>query len=181
MAIEIHTNLTWFDAALALIIGIIGSLVAAYLFSRVLGWLTKTSTAWAERSRSSAQARISKFNRELAQIEAFKADTTRFVGWTAMMIARGIAAAMLAIFVCVGAAAMQTIYSTEKLTAKIDPTYVWNEANANFTVVFALGVATGCFVFAMTRLTKLVQYSNLDRRKKLIEEQIAQLSSRWGL
>ena len=181
MSIDMNTNLTWTDAALALLIGVIGSLIAAYLFSHVPRWTTKASTAWAERSKSAAELRILSFKRELAQIDAFKEDVTRFVGWTAMMLARGVAAATLAVMTTAGAVALQTIYSVEKLTAKIDPNYAWNETSGSSLVLFALGLSTGCFVFALTRLTKLIQYSNLDRRWKFIEEQIAVLSSRWGL
>jgi len=174
-----QTNLTWLDVLGSLLLGVIGSLIAAYLFKHSPPWFTKASTLWAERSKASAVAQVEKLTLELRFISELQTNTTLLVGWSSAMLARLIVYVALSLSMVVATVGLGVSVLVEqalsiahpfepKLTAQwITPAFL---AGAGF--VFARGFWIGLWLLA---------YSNLEARKTLLDLQIVKLCERWSL
>jgi hypothetical protein len=98
--------MTWADGALALALGILGSMLAAYFYSHAARLAAAIVAKWAERSDRAARARLAKLKEHLSEVEELKHDLIKFVGWMGASIADMIyKLAMMMVFVVLASAA----------------------------------------------------------------------------
>jgi hypothetical protein len=76
-----NITMTWGDVVLSLAVGVVGSLVAAYLFVRLPRFWNACAQWLARRSQKSALRRMKKLRAELGQVKRFRSDPTKYYGW----------------------------------------------------------------------------------------------------
>jgi hypothetical protein len=176
-----NITLTWADNALTLAVGVIGALIAAYLWARWPRWSSRTLTWWAERSDKSARRRLERLKGELKLVSRFQAEPAQYMGWLArnantiaMCILVIIINLTLSIVVVVGRVA-------DKIMLKVDPVHVLmvDPREARLATYMALGMTMVLTVVVTVLSQRVLRYSNLGRRQTFIEDQISQLQRRF--
>jgi uncharacterized membrane protein YeaQ/YmgE (transglycosylase-associated protein family) len=178
-----QTNLTLMDLLLALLVGIVGSIVAAYLFRNGPIWFERATALWAERSKYSAEKRIAKLNSELKQLELFEAHPANFIGWCAMMLGRALGAFTTSLVAILFGLSTHAAYLADRSFAKLDPTFVCCQLHAWLDTIVTVGSASMSgfiFAYAYGIVGMLVAYQNFAVRRKSMEAEIATLRARFG-
>jgi hypothetical protein len=161
-----QTNLTILDGIVALLLGIIGSIIANYLFYGAPKWFDKISEYWAKRSKVAAESKISKLRKELILIDEFSSDPTRFLAWMVTQSAyyTGHYTNNVIIIVALG-----TFYILFSLSSK--PVFLV----LSFMSMAYLVIP---FITSTFALNKVRNFSDLKTRRAYIEAQIARLRVR---
>jgi hypothetical protein len=74
-------TMTWADGVLALVLGIIGSIIAGYLYNRLPALSNAVSQWLSRRSQKATEARLRRLRLQLEEVETFKSDTAKYLGW----------------------------------------------------------------------------------------------------
>jgi hypothetical protein len=173
-------NLTFVDATAALLLGILGSLIAAFVFKKVPDWALYLSSRWAERSKKAARQKIDKLNAELTLIREFKQYPSYFLGWLAARI--GLTIMFFAAVICglIAVAQMRIMFLIYQLppTDQFIPIGPEFELPTRFVMPLLFSAEMICVFFAARSVFTLGKYSNLDQRIASIEKQIERLKLR---
>jgi hypothetical protein len=159
---RMNITMTWADGALALLLGVIGSIFASYLYNRLPIASEIVSQWWAQRSPHAAGKRLLKLQKQLQQIEAFKQDERRYVGWMIETLSHVEMRTAFALLFFIIATATLTI-STIRPDAR---------SELEFLTFFASGSAFGLLLLATSRRGQLIDHSDLEQREKDLQDEI---------
>jgi hypothetical protein len=177
-------NLSTGDAILSLFIGALGSLLAAYVYSRAPSWLDTISIRWAERSRRSAKARIDRHTEELATITELKKNPYLLIGWYGSRLASMLSGVMMFVFMDGTINLILLKWRTSPVPGQ--PACLWelfglqcsSSKAGQYAVVFMNGIELFILYVTFRLLTQCIQYSSLDTRSHQIESDIVRLRER---
>lgn len=174
-----NTNLTFVDAAAALLLGIVGSLIAAYIFKRIPDWFIYWATRWAERSKRAASAKVVKLGAELAFVENLKSDPVKFMGFIASKLAICICFFCTVLLGGLTSSEIRTLSALKSLGGDTIATGLWH---ARFSVRFVvMTIATGvviCALIALKHLYEVLKFGDLNRLALSLEKRIKRLMAR---
>jgi hypothetical protein len=158
-----NITMTWSDGFLALLLGIVGSIIASYLYSRSPAVSQVISRWFAQRSQQARADRLLKLEERLKEVQEFEQNQTRYIAWMIKTLShvqmRNTFA--LVFFILTGTA----------LTA-----YAAKPDNTLFIFSFAsLGSAFGVLFLAIARGILLADYSNLERAEKELRDEISKI------
>src|ERR1700730_7239514 len=129
-------TMTWGDVGLALVVGVIGSIIAAYLYNR-LPALSNACSQWlARRSARATEARLQYLRLQLEQVKSFRNDTGKYVGWMLNTLSHVQMRFTFSIWCVVGAVGALV---TASLQENYDLLIAANVAFGSALGVFALG------------------------------------------
>jgi hypothetical protein len=159
-----NVSMTWGDITLTLVVGVIGSVFAAYLYGK-LPALSDAVVQWlARRSARATAARLQRLGRELEQVESFKTDTRKYYGWMLNTLSHvQMRNTFAIIFVVMGIGAMVTA-----VVEKRDDLALY----ANF----GFGSGMGIFFLANIMRDRLRKLSDLEDRETELKREIEKLT-----
>jgi hypothetical protein len=161
---KMNITMTWGDIAVAFVVGVIGSVIAAYLYRRLLVLSNVISQLIARRSQRATEARLNWLRVELEEVNSFTNDTTKYFGWminTLSHVQMRFAFALWFIVMATGALVTAAIQKNDDLALL---------ANVG------LGTGAGAFFLAALKRTRLMENSDLRRRETELRQQIDELS-----
>ncbi|MDE5443410.1 hypothetical protein GWG65_18560 [Bradyrhizobium sp. CSA207] len=177
-----QTNMTLGDGILSVLLGVLGSLIAAYLFLYAPRWLSRASIVWAERSKRASLARIQILKSQLDQIDEFQKSPAAFLAWSIASISRAVLYGLLGMFLSIHNFAAKADYSLDVLLVKFnlrDPNFVWGMSDDRVIAVLYNGaIVASNILIAMSvySFVRLGQFRNLDERRMDFEAEIERLT-----
>jgi hypothetical protein len=172
-----QTSLTWADAILTFVIGVIGSLCAAYLFVRGPSYIDWVANLYAETSRRRALRRTERLTKRLVLISELEADNERYVGFMLELALRVLVGFF---FATLSFVAITSILTGERVLRIIDPTHSSSLSAPRQTILLVMvTMGTGFVFYATSAGARIRSYSDLKRLRKVTDEQIASLRTRW--
>lgn len=156
--------MTWADGALALALGIVGSMLAAYFYSHSSKLLDVAAAKWAQRSERAAKERLMHLNLELEDVMSLKSSDQSYLGRLAISVAQMLFYAMIMIILVV-AVSMTEIKS-----------YL---ASSRFELhslfLFCIGASAMARIAVVRALKKVRDLSNLDARHFFLTREIEKI------
>jgi hypothetical protein len=161
-------TMTWADGALAFVIGVIGSVLAAYLYNK-LPALSNACSQWlARRSARATEARLQYLRLQLEQVKSFRNDTGKYVGWMLNTLSHVQMRFTFSIWCIVGAIGAL-------VTASLQKNY-----DLLIAANVAFGGALGVFALGGIKRGSLMDLSNLERRETELKREIEKLETASG-
>ncbi len=164
-----NITMTWADGALALILGVIGSILAAYLYNRLPNFSAIASRWLAQRSRQATEVRLVKLQKQIKQIETLKGDERRYIGWMIYNLAHfqmRLSFSLLLFLIATGTL----------ITSAIDKTPASDLLYALGSLAFGFGF--GILFLASNRHNDIREFANIERKERELREEISELQSR---
>jgi hypothetical protein len=186
-------SLTFADVVLTLMLGFVGSVLAAYTLPHLTRSWGLTSTWIAERSKKSAQSRIVKLTQDLERINELKSNPDQYIASLVSDVGQLVLWVGVALFFFIFALTIVMVIDVSDWFELIDPSimerraaqqlsryggYESTRVTAFYGVLFTIVVVGAIFRAAYVAL-RLLQKSNLDRRVRFLNEQVQRLRSRW--
>jgi hypothetical protein len=170
---------TWADIGLTIVLGMFGSLLAAFVYSRSQTWLNHALTFWAKRSKNSAQKRVNWIETEIARIEDFQKNPAEFIASVAARIGRVVLYGMV-VFLCVSVAVLATTtHSLMHIRLAIDPSYHDTELPFEKPLLYLLFAAlVMCSFLLYWEGVQLRSLGSLSERKADLREQLESLNKK---
>lgn len=161
-------TMTWADGALGLVIGVIGSVLAAYLYNK-LPALSNACSQWlARRSARATEARLQYLRLQLEQVKSFRNDTGKYLGWMLNTLSHVQQRFTFSIWFMVGAVGAL-------VAASIQQNYdLLILANVTF------GGALGVLALGATKRTSLMDRSDLEQWETELRREIEKLETASG-
>src|SRR5260370_21066890 len=162
-----NISLTWADNALTLLLGVVGALVAAYLWARWPRWSSRALTYWAERSEKSARRLLKKLKQDPQIVRGFQSDPTRYIGW---IVQKAVIILSLFFSVTVSFLALSFAWQrgmNDKLMLHLDPSYAGAMPPQEIKVVALIvtGALMVLMIMILRRQLEMLRYSDLDHRR----------------
>jgi len=177
-----QTNMTVADGILSVFLGILGSLIAAYLSLYAPRWLSKASIVWAERSKRASIAKIQILNGKLKELDEFERSPSAFIAWSTASVSRSVLYGLLGLFTALSNFASKADYSLDILLVKFnlkDPRFVWGTNDERVIAVIYNGLIVAAVILismSVYSLVRLGQLSDLQQRRREIQTEIERLS-----
>jgi hypothetical protein len=175
-------SLTWADIILTLLLGVFGSLLAALIYSRAPRWFDAWLTAWAARSKKSAQKRAKWITAQLDQIERFQKNPSELIADIGARIGSMISAAMLVVMT-VSITGLSLLFSLLiPMRRALDLSYTAPDKAGVLKILafVATGILLPCvFQVAWHKYTLAIN-RDLEKRKAQLQQQLALLKKRYG-
>jgi hypothetical protein len=159
------TTMTWTDGALALILGVIGSIIASHLYGK-LPALSNIFSQWlSRRSQRATAARLQRLRLQLDEVKSFKEDTGKYVGCMLRLLGHAQMRDFFAILFIVGA------------TGALVTAIIKNDGDLAIVANVGLGSSLAVAFLANIKRTRLWDLSDLERREVELKREIESLEA----
>jgi hypothetical protein len=160
-------TMTWADGVLALLLGVVGSMLAAYFYTRVPKLLSVVAVKWAERSDRAARKRLERLQIRFDEIEELQHDITRYVGWISFALADLVFKLALSIILSVLAAATGVLIELKTFSGFYE-----------FVPYVFVGLFAGSFLLSAVSVVKITDRQDMNTESANLKHEIDRIKLR---